>query len=178
MLTSQPPCEAAADLNFQRSNVSSKDNPFNPNNEVKDELRVSSHQVGSLTNGDPSTIKGVKKGDQGGVADKINDYETKEADIIHDLYSKHFVSKKGREPKQEPLIGSTVSSKLPSKSRQQATASGEYQTLPDGSEAKILSQYLGTGVPSPIPHERSYSVQNTERLTQPPLKHALGEAEL
>ena len=113
MLTSEPLNENQ-NLNFQRSDVSilSKDNPFNPNNEVKDEMRVSSHQVGTITVTDPNNIKGLDKNDQGDVSSKILDYETKEANIIHDLYSKHFKPKNGRLPGNEPQIGSTESSKI------------------------------------------------------------------
>ena len=115
---------------------------------------------------DPAVEMGLEEGEEPGRKGKGNDFEDREAGIIHDLYARHFVPKKGQEPRKEPLVGSTISSKDAPRSGPHQ-ASGEYQTLPDGSQSKILSQYLGTGVPSPAPADRSSSAQSTQRLSPP-----------
>ena len=72
-------------------------------------------------------------------------------------------------------MGSTFSSKEPPRSS--VMASGEYQTLPDGSQSKILSQYLGAGVPSPD-KAGSSSAQSTQRLNPVPESRDPAVAEL
>ena len=55
---------------------------------------------------------GLEENEEAGRKGKTNDYEDKEASIIHDLYARHFVPKAGREPRKEPLVGSTLSNKV------------------------------------------------------------------
>ena len=68
---------------------------------------------------------GLEESEVAGGKGKTNGFEDKEASIIHDLYARHFVPKQGREPRKEPLVGSTVSSKDAPRSGPHQ-ASGEY----------------------------------------------------
>jgi hypothetical protein len=55
-----------------------------------DKTQAASMMAGLITNPQSKDLKGVGPEDTHNIQDMLEDYEIKEANIIHDLYSKHF----------------------------------------------------------------------------------------